>query len=45
LNIVLLEGAEDHPSTKLRTDSIKDRFKEKGINVNYVFEDNANWDK
>jgi inositol transport system substrate-binding protein len=45
IKVVLLEGEKGHPATKGRTESVKQTFKEKGINAQYVFEDNANWSR
>lgn len=45
IKVVLLKGEKDHSATRGRTKAVKDTFKEKGINAEYVFEDNANWSR
>ncbi|EKQ57511.1 MULTISPECIES: substrate-binding domain-containing protein [unclassified Clostridium] len=45
LKVVLLKGEKGHSATKGRTIAVKDTLKEKGINAQYVFEDNANWSR
>lgn len=45
VKVVLLKGEKGHPATKGRTEAAKQTLKEKGINVEYVFEDNANWSR
>lgn len=45
IKVVLLKGEKEHSATKGRTKAVKDTFKEKGINAEYVFEDNANWSR
>lgn len=43
--IVLFKGEDGHSATIGRTKAVKQTFKEKGINVKYVFEDSANWSR
>lgn len=43
--VVLFKGEEGHSATIGRTKAVKETFKEKGINVKYVFEDSANWSR
>ncbi|AGX42807.1 sugar ABC transporter substrate-binding protein [Clostridium saccharobutylicum] len=45
LKVVLFKGESNNSATKERTKSVKDAFKEKGINANYVFEDYADWSR
>jgi inositol transport system substrate-binding protein len=45
LKVVFFKGEKDHSATKGRTKAVKDEFKEKGINAEYVFEDYANWSR
>jgi inositol transport system substrate-binding protein len=45
INVVLFKGEKGHSATIGRTKAVKETFKEKGINVQYVFEDNANWSR
>jgi len=45
IKVVLLKGEKGHVATKGRTKAVKDIFKEKGINAEYVFEDNADWSR
>lgn len=45
LKVVLLKGEKGHRATKGRTDAVKQTFADKGINAEYVFEDNANWSR
>lgn len=45
IKVVLLKGEKEHSATKGRTKALKDTLKEKGINAEYVFEDNANWSR
>lgn len=45
IKVVLLKGEKSHSATLGRTKAVKDTFKEKGINVDYVFEDNADWSR
>lgn len=45
LKVVLLKGEKKHSATIGRTKAVKETFKEKGINAEYVFEDYANWSR
>lgn len=45
IKVVLLKGEKNHAATKGRTKAVKETFKEKGIDVDYVFEDNADWSR
>lgn len=45
LKVVLLKGEKEHAATKGRTKAVKETFEEKGINAEYVFEDNADWSR
>lgn len=45
IKVVLLKGEKGHVATKGRTKAVKETFKEKGINAEYVFEDNADWSR
>lgn len=44
LNVALITGPPEHSATKGRTDGIKNVLDASGRKINYVFEDNANWD-
>lgn len=43
IKVVIMKGPSSHPASKLRTDSVKRALKQKGYNVDYVFEDSASW--
>lgn len=45
LKVVLLKGERSHSATIGRTKAVKETFKEKGINAEYVFEDYADWSR
>ena len=45
IKVVILKGEKDSSATIGRTKAVKDTFKEKGINAEYVFEDYANWSR
>ncbi len=45
IKVVLFKGEKEHSATVGRTKAVKQTFKEKGINAEYVFEDNANWSR
>lgn len=45
VNVVLIKGEKNHSATIGRTKAVKETFKEKGINANYVFEDYADWSR
>jgi len=45
IKVVLFKGEKGHSATSGRTKAVKQTFKEKGINADYVFEDNANWSR
>lgn len=45
LKVVLLKGEKNHAATKGRTEAVKETFEEKGIDAEYVFEDNADWSR
>lgn len=45
LNVVLIKGEKNHSATVGRTKAVKETFKEKGINANYIFEDYADWSR
>ena len=42
-NIVMFKGVKDHSGTVGRQNGFKNTMKANGINVNYVFEDYADW--
>lgn len=44
-NAVLIEGNRSQKSTSIRTDNLKRELKKNGFDINYVFEDSANWDR
>lgn len=44
INVVLLKGPKEHSGTKGRTRGAKKVLESSGKQINYVFEDNANWD-
>lgn len=44
LNVVLFKGSKGHSATVGRTEAVKKIFAESGRQVNYVFEDYADWD-
>lgn len=45
IKVVLFKGEKEHSATKGRTKAVKETFREKGINAEYVFEDYANWSR
>ena len=44
-NAVLLRGPSTHNAAIGRSVSVKKYFKENGVDVNFVFDDSANWDE
>lgn len=44
-NIVIMTGTLGMQATTLRTDAAKTALEESGLNVTYVFEDTAEWDR
>ncbi len=44
LNVVLIKGPATHSATEGRTTGAKRALEESGRQINYVFEDSANWD-
>ena len=45
VNIVIMTGTLGMQATTLRTNSAKEALEESGLNVTYVFEDTAEWDR
>lgn len=45
INVVLLKGPKEASGTTGRTEGLKQTLKSSGKNINYVFEDNANWNE
>ncbi len=45
LDLVLLRGENIHPAARLRTESVKRGLTQAGIEVRYVFEDDADWSR
>ncbi len=44
LNVVILKGPKGHSATEGRTAGVKKVLNNSGKKINYVFEENANWD-
>ena len=42
-NAIIFEGEQGHSGTIGRTSAVKKYFRDKGVNVNFVFVDYANW--
>lgn len=44
-NAVLFEGSMDSKSASVRTEALKSQLKKNGFDVNYVFQDDAGWER
>lgn len=44
INVVLIKGPGDHSGTIGRSNGVKQTLSDSGKKINYVFEDQANWD-
>lgn len=45
LNVVIFKGPKGHSATNGRTKGAKQALSESGMQIHYVFEDNADWDQ
>lgn len=45
INAILFRGEATHPATLLRSESVKNKLLDNGINVNFVFDDRGDWSR